>query len=133
MDVSKFLGKVVGIYLIIVSLAMLVNMDQFAHFVDQLITDAPLMFVTGFFTLIIGVLMVVAHNIWRWDWRVIITIIGWLTLLKALSLIFYPQFIDAVSVSFVKNLPAAYITAVVDLVLGLIIVYFGFRNSKHSL
>lgn len=65
MDISKFLGKGLGVYLLLVSTAFLVNMSQFADLVKHLINDPPLMFVTGFFTLIIGILLVVSHNIWQ--------------------------------------------------------------------
>lgn len=70
MDISKFLSKVIGIYLIVVAIAMFVNTHQFMIDVNSLINDAPLMFVTGFFTLILGLLMVVSHNVWQGNWRI---------------------------------------------------------------
>ncbi len=126
MDRSKFLSKVLGIYLIIVSIAMLVSMDQFISNVTSLINDLPLMFVTGFFTLIVGVLMIVSHNIWVWNWKVIITIIGWLTFLKGGSIILVPQFIDNATNLFVQNIQVAYLVAIIDLILGIILSYIGF-------
>ena len=129
MDISKFLGKVFGIYLLLVSTALLINMTQFSEMIKQLINNAPLMFVTGFFTLIIGLLAVVSHNIWQWNWRLIITIIAWLSLIKGLSLIFYPQFIDSVSLMFVENIKVAYGAGILDFTLGLILVYYGFRKE----
>jgi hypothetical protein len=129
MNVSKFLSKVIGIYLIIISIAMLTNMDQFIHYVSNLINDVPLMFVTGFFTLILGILMVVGHNIWQWNWRILITIIAWLTLLKGASIIFYPQFIDKTTILFLKNINIAYVAAGFDFVLGILLSYFGFKKQ----
>lgn len=129
MEISKFLGKVLGIYLIIVSLALLVNMEQFASNVNGLLSNSPLMFTTGFFTVILGVLMVVAHNIWQWNWRVIITIIGWIALLKGLSILFYPAWINQTSTLFIQNTTVAYIAGAIDLVLGLVLCYFGFRKE----
>lgn len=128
MDVSKFLAKVTGIYLVIVSIALLVNMSEFATMVNSLITNGPLMFVTGFFTLILGILLVVSHNIWQWNWRLIITLIAWLSLVKGISLIFYPQFIDKASILFVQNTTFAYGAAILDFVLGLVLIYFGFKS-----
>lgn len=37
------------------------------------INNPSLMFVIGFFILILGILMVIAHNIWEWNWKVLIT------------------------------------------------------------
>ena len=129
MDVSKFLSKVIGIYLLFISIAMLTNMHQFINNVNHLINDAPLMFVSGFFTLIIGILMVVGHNIWQWNWRVIITILGWLALLKGACLILEPRLIDRATIMFMHNTNCAYIAAGIDFVLGVLLLYFGFKSE----
>ncbi|VVC75550.1 hypothetical protein AQUSIP_08400 [Aquicella siphonis] len=129
MNISRFLSKVLGIYLVIVSVALLVNLREFAGYVDALIRDAPLMFITGFFTLIIGIMMVVSHNIWKWDWRVIITILSWVILIKGASIILYPHFVDQLSILFVQNTLFAYAAGIVDFFLGLMLCYFGFRRS----
>lgn len=128
MDISKFLSKVLGVYLIIISVAMFANIQQFSIYVQNLINDAPLMFVTGFFTLILGLLMVVSHNIWQWNWRIVITIIAWMILLKGASIIFYPQFIDKATILFVQNMGFAYMTASFDFILGILLCYLGFRR-----
>ena len=129
MDKSRFLAKAVGIYLVIISLSMLINMQHFINMVNSLINNMQLMFVTGFFTLIIGLLFVLSHNIWQWNWRVIITIIAWLTLIKGISIILYPQFIDKTTVLFTYNTTVSYLTAVIDMVFGILLCYFGFRRS----
>ncbi|MFZ2315351.1 MAG: hypothetical protein WAW86_06820 [Gammaproteobacteria bacterium] len=128
MNKSIFLGRVLGIYLIIISLSMLLQMQVFFERVNALIGNPALMFVVGFFTLILGVLVVVGHNVWRWDWRVLITIIGWLILLKGASIIFYPQFIDHATALFIQNMTVAYVVGGIDLLLGVVLCYFGFRR-----
>ena len=115
MNVSKFLSKVLGLYLLIASIAMLSNMAQFTGYVNLLVNNTPLMFVMGFITLIIGILLVVSHNIWEWGWRVIITIIAWIFLLKGISILFFPQFIDQLSLLFVQNAAFSYISGCIDL------------------
>ncbi|MFI4918225.1 MAG: hypothetical protein ACHP65_01570 [Legionellales bacterium] len=128
MDVSKFLSKVLGIYLLIVSSIMLVNMHQFLNNVNLLIHDAPLMFVTGFFTVVLGVLMVVSHNIWQNNWRLLITLLAWMSLFKGICLLMCPNFINSVSTLFTQNTTTAYLSAAVDLFLGILLGYFGFRK-----
>ena len=49
------------------------------------------MYLSGFLALIIGNLLVVSHNVWTADWRVIITIFGWLSLLKGVVRLFFPS------------------------------------------
>ncbi|MAG60088.1 hypothetical protein CMO96_04850 [Candidatus Woesebacteria bacterium] len=52
---------------------------------------SPAMYLSGFLALIIGNLLVVSHNVWTADWRVIITIFGWLSLLKGVVRLFFPS------------------------------------------
>lgn len=132
MDVSKFLSKILGIYLIIVSTAMFLHMDQFRNYATLLINDAPLMLVTGLFTLVLGILMVVSHNIWQWHWRVIITIFAWIALLKGASIIFYPQFMDKSTLLFLQNTTVVYIAAGFDFIIGILLSYFGFKKKKPT-
>ncbi|PWY57610.1 hypothetical protein DGG96_00485 [Legionella qingyii] len=128
MDKSKFLSKVLGIYLILVSFAMFLNLEQFTIYVQDLLKNAPLMLVLGFWTLILGVLMVVSHNIWQCNWRLLITIICWVVLLKGASMIFYPHYIDYATFLFMQNKNIAYSAAGFELILGIILSYLGFKR-----
>lgn len=128
MDRSIFLSKALGIYLVIVSIAILINMPAFIAQMNNLIHTPSLLFITGFFTLILGILMVLSHNIWEMNYRVLITIISWLTLLKGILLIFQPTMIDTLSMLFVQNSTFAYTAAFIDLALGICFCYFGFRR-----
>jgi len=128
MNISKFLAKVIGIYLIIIGIGMFLDMHRFLIGFDDIIKDQPLLFVTGFFTLIMGILMVVSHNIWQWNWRVIITIMAWSTLLKGILLVFYPQLTESYTLFFVNNIGISYLTAVFAFITGIILCYFGFKK-----
>ncbi len=128
MNTSRFLSKVLGIYLIIISMMLFTNMHMNVSLIHALIGNAPLMYVTGFFTVILGLLMVVSHNIWEWNWRVIITIIAWIILLKGLSILFFPHMIDKTTMLFLRDIKLLYVSAGIDLILGVALTYFGFKK-----
>ena len=130
MDTSRFLSKVIGIYLLIISVAIMTSLSQFTYYVSELVLDNPLMFVTGFFTLILGIIMVVSHNLWQWNWRIIITLLAWLTLIKGASIIFYPHVIDVLTTLFLQNVTFAYSAVGFDFVLGILLCYCGFRSNQ---
>ena len=50
-----------------------------------------LMFPLVLLLLICGLLIIVGHNIWVADWHVIVTIVGWLTVLKGVIVLMFPQ------------------------------------------
>jgi len=90
MELSIFLGKVIGLYLLIVSVVMTINRKDYKKLLQSFQENFALTLVCGVFTLILGLLLVVGHNIWSNDWRVIITLIAWLTLAKGIGLILVP-------------------------------------------
>jgi hypothetical protein len=91
MSLSIFLAQVIGLYLFLVSLAMLVHHQRFKKTAMDL-TGIPLMItLTGICMLLLGLLIVVDHNIWVPDWPVVVTIIGWILLLQGLMRLFVPD------------------------------------------
>lgn len=46
---------------------------------------------TGYITMLLGLITVVLHNVWVWDWPVVITILGWVTLIKGIEKIGFPD------------------------------------------
>jgi hypothetical protein len=128
MNISKFLGKVAGIYLVILGSAMLISMPQFLMRFNNLVENDLVLLVTGIFTLIIGLLMVVSHNVWELSWRVIITILAWAIFLRGATIVLYPQLIVKYTMLFVSNVGISYIAASIALVIGVVLSYFGFRK-----
>jgi hypothetical protein len=56
-----------------------------------LVHDAPVLFVFGLVIVAAGVAMVLTHNIWSGGaLPVIVTLVGWLTLIKGLAFLFFP-------------------------------------------
>ena len=90
METSLFLAKVLGPYLIIVSIAGLVNQKLLGKTMKMFAKHVPILFISGAMALIIGLLMVASHNIWTKDWRVIITVFGWLAVLKGVLYLILP-------------------------------------------
>lgn len=53
--------------------------------------DKTITISTGYITFLLGLATVVAHNVWVADWRVAITILGWITLFKGIEKIGFPD------------------------------------------
>ncbi len=87
-----FLGKLIGLFCILLSLSMLARRQGTITSVEGLLHDAPLTLVTGLITLGLGLAMVLTHNIWSGGaLPIIVTIMGWATLVKGLLLLFLTQ------------------------------------------
>jgi hypothetical protein len=53
--------------------------------------DKTITIATGYITFLLGLATVVAHNVWVVDWPVAITILGWVTLLKGIEKVGFPE------------------------------------------
>lgn len=95
METSFFLAQIMGIVLVTVGFAVLVNRKNMKKVVEGLMADSALMYVTGLFILILGLLVVMNHNIWQGGWQTLVTALGWLTLLKGVVCLVFPEWVKA--------------------------------------
>lgn len=126
MDISIFLAKTLGIYLVIISLSMFINAERYKSIIYDLTNNPSFLFLTGVIALIIGILLIVCHNIWQANWRIIITLIAWLSFIKGMVRVLFPQLAYASITKFMKNEIAYYTTAFICLLLGIFLSYFGY-------
>jgi hypothetical protein len=93
---TVFLCRLLGSYCVLIGLAMLLRGDDTARTVALLLHDAPLMYVVGVFTLLAGLAMVVAHNVWHGPARaIVVTVTGWLAAVKGLLFLVLPAPLEA--------------------------------------
>lgn len=125
MDVSLFLAKAFGLYLVIVSIMLLINRKELLKRVNAMLSCPGTMFFSAIVTLILGILLIISHNIWTADWRVIVTLLAWLTFAKGVVRTLYPQ-IDEKWGDIYQNNAFYYGSGVITLLIGLYLAYVGF-------
>ena len=88
MDITIFLARFWG------SLFMILGLSSIAAgLLGRIIKyteDRTITISTGYITFLLGLVTVVLHNLWVLDWRVAITILGWVTLIKGYMKIVFP-------------------------------------------
>ncbi|OGS74284.1 MAG: hypothetical protein A3F91_04350 [Flavobacteria bacterium RIFCSPLOWO2_12_FULL_35_11] len=104
-ETSIFLAKFWGWYLIIFFLILSFNPKRIVQIIKDL-EDQKFVIVISFAAIVIGLLNILFHNIWEDDWRLLITLIGWLALLIGLSLFIFPKrtvlYLDYLNIKFVQ-------------------------------
>jgi hypothetical protein len=99
---------------------------------NELVRDRPLLFLLGMTALIIGLAMVLAHNVWSGGaLPVVVSLIGWILLLRGAILLFLPP--DAVVRLFemARFEEYFYVYVAVPLVIGLYLTFAGFTSSPE--
>jgi len=90
MNSSMFLAKFWGWYLIIFFLILSFNPKRIKQIFADL-KDEKFLIISSFMAIIVGLLNVLFHNIWEPNWKLIITLIGWVSLYIGLSLFIFPK------------------------------------------
>lgn len=127
---TVFLGKLIGLYYLIASLAMFAHKSDIVKIEDTLIHSPATLFVAGIFTLLAGLAMVLGHNVWSGGaLPVIVTLVGWITLVKGvLFLSLSPEAAVGLWGSFHYG-QLFYLYATICLVLGGYLTYASFTTS----
>ena len=93
MQLSKLIARIASVVYLSASLGAFFSTDYYRKIAEDLFSNSALTYVTGFITVIIGFLIVTYHNTWAKSWIVLITILGWLAMVKGICLIAFPQFV----------------------------------------
>lgn len=110
---------------------MVLHHRSFAETAGLLIHDRPLLLVLGMITLVAGLALVLAHNIWSGGaLPVVVTLIGWITLIRGIVLLLVPPEALAMFVQKIDIERNFYVPAVITLVLGFYLTYKGFRPPR---
>lgn len=126
MDSSLFIVRILGPYFLIVALGMLLNRGFFQKMMEDFCKNNALLFLSGLFALIFGIVIVMLHNLWVSDWRVIITIFGWGGLIKGIWLIVFPNTVPKFMQVYSRNKSLLVVHSLVALVLGVCLTFLGY-------
>jgi len=126
MQNSIFIARLAGPVLAWVGLAILLRPQAFRGMVQSFMASPATLYLTGFLALVGSVALVLVHNLWSPDWRVIITVLGWVGVVKGAVIIVRPQSILSLGGVFLARRGAVLVTAAANFIIGLILSYFGY-------
>jgi hypothetical protein len=128
---TKFLAKLMGLWIVLAVLSMVANRQATIATMNALFADPALVFVTGVFTLVIGLAVVLAHNRWHGGaLPVIVTTYGWAALIKGLLLLCLPPSAQTRFYEALDFQQFFYVYLVISLALGSFLIYGGFKPSR---
>jgi hypothetical protein len=127
---TVFLSKLIGWYAVLFGLSMLINKALVVNAVTGMLQDTPLVLVLGVVILTAGIAMVLSHNIWSGAApTVIVSLLGWATLIKGLILLFLSPSGLAAYYASLHYTGFFYVYAIVTLVIGVYLLIAGYRSK----
>lgn len=126
MQTSLFIAKLLGPSFLIVGTALLSKPEAFRVLLQEFIKSGVLLYLAGILGLVGGLALLLTHSVWVLDWRLIITLLGWVTVVRAIGTIFLPQQVVSIGAKLIEHRSSFVIAAVFDLVIGAVLSYFGY-------
>ncbi len=126
MEVTLFIAKLVGAWMIIQGLVMVLRHKSMVKTLDDFFANRGIAFVAGFMLTVIGLVLVITHNVWEWSVLGLITLINWIILLKGIMYMGFPGKMKKFRKGFSSDAHWLIIGGFFTLAIGLYIARFGF-------
>lgn len=119
------IAKLLGAVYLAVGLGMAFSKKYYESMVDDFMKNKAMMYIGGAMALAVGVLITSFHNVWEDFATVVISLIGWMAVVKGVFILVLPEvMMDMTKKMWNKSLmPVATLVAVV---LGAYFCYVGF-------
>ncbi len=125
---SRYLAKLIGPLYLAIGAGMLFNAQVYSAMAEQYLASSALVYLSGLMSLTIGIAIVLAHNLWTPNWRLIFMLFGWLLVVGGTVRIVFPQVIQRFGGGMFRLARLPLVGCALMVVLGLVLCNFGYRS-----
>jgi hypothetical protein len=128
MSTSVFLARLIGPVMLVIGLAVFANQRAFRDLAEEFLASRALTFLSGLIIMPAGLAIVLTHNIWAVDGRVMITMFGWANLIGGAIRLAAPAYVMQTGRAMLKRPYFIPVAAAIWVVAGALFCLFGFRH-----
>jgi hypothetical protein len=127
--ISHLLARLIGPIFVVVAIGVLTNGAAYRSVSAELARSTALIYLSGLLAMAAGVAILLHHNVWAADWRVLITLFGWIAALGGAQRIIWPQGTEG-AVRWSADNPTIFIIAgIIWLIIGGVLCFYGYRRE----
>jgi hypothetical protein len=127
---AVLIARLIGPLFAALGLGMLLNATFYAAAVGEGAASPVLIAIAGMATLVAGLAILNAHRAWTADWRVLVTLIGWLFIIAGLIRLILPTLAETLAPAVYSGPAALMVAGVVVLVIGAVLSFEGYRTAN---
>jgi hypothetical protein len=128
MNTSVVLARIIGPLLIITVAGSLMNFTSYQGMAREFFKSPALIYLGGFIGLLCGLLIVQFHNVWKVQWPLIITVLGWVLVVRATITLLFPNRLAALAERFMMSSTSVLVSVLVMLAIGVFLTIMGYRR-----
>jgi hypothetical protein len=125
MSTSVFLARLIGPVMLVIGLAVFANQRAFREMAEEFVASRALIFLSGLIIMPIGLAVVLTHNIWALDGRVMITLFGWVNAIGGALRLAAPAYVMQTGRAMLKRPHFIPVAAAIWVVAGSLFCLFG--------
>ncbi|HEV8020327.1 MAG TPA: hypothetical protein VGP41_03625 [Candidatus Lustribacter sp.] len=130
--VTTYLGRLFGCFFLVFALSMVVQKQTSVDLVTGLVRDPEVVFVMALLIVLSGLAVIVGHNVWSGGaLPVVVTLVGWLALLKGLAFLLLPPTVLAALFAALHYEQFFYAYLLYVVLFGGYLTYAGFRSPAQ--
>lgn len=122
MDISVVVAHILGIFLAVMGVSMFINSKGTVTVVEESLQSKSVLWMWGLLATMAGALILAFNNVWTSGLPLVVTIIGWLVLIKGAFILFVPGSAASFYRIFAKKSLVAF-CGVIALIIGLVLLY----------
>lgn len=126
MELSLFLAKILGAVFTAFSVAGLMRPKVISDALRDFDHESFARLIAGCAGVGVGVAVLLSHNIWAWNYQGLITLFGWVALIKGVSYLLLPKHAVNLTKSMMKSKAQMQVVLYGSLIIGLYLLYSGF-------
>ena len=129
-QISLYLARLLGPVLVAAGLGMMLDQAGYLAMAGEFLKSPALVYLAAVLGLLAGVALVLAHNVWAADWRVLITLLGWISILDSATWLLSPRQAAQFYAPLLASPALPLVAGAVVALLGAVLCYFGYAAKS---
>ena len=126
MQNSIFIARLAGPLMLALAAALFIDRAGFKAMAEEFLQSRALIYLSGILTMLAGIAIILTHNVWMANWRVIVTLLGWMMAVGGAMRIVVPGRTQAWGRGFLRHPSGTLIAGCIWLALGALLTFYGY-------
>ena len=126
MQTSIFLAQIIGPVMLAAAVGILINGEGQRAMARGFLESPPLIYFSGILVMTAGIAIVLYHNVWALDWRVIITLFGWAGAIGGAVRIICFSAVEKIGAAIIDKPLVLTIGGIVWLIIAAVLCFYGY-------
>ena len=129
MERPRALARIIGPLLVVPAVGAVLNLGTYQRLIEEFGKSPALCYLGGFMALLMGLVILELLGKWEARWSVIITILGWIALVKGVALILFPGIVLNLWYPHLESTAPLMISFGISFVIGTFLIIKGYWGT----